>query len=148
MMKNFKMTYDEVADYCNDLSDKLVVYNPTLIVGIARGGLIPAVHLSHALNLPMETLLWQTRDGSNQEHNPAVAKAIADGEVVVFVDDINDSGKTFTDIKEHYNAGITACILEKMQSKFVCDVVGGRTDSERWIEFPWEPKEIKEQDDE
>ena len=144
MMKNFKMTYNEVVDYCNDISDRLIAYNPTLIVGIARGGLIPAVHLSHALNLPMQTLLWQTRDGSTQERNPAVDKAIAEGEVVVFVDDINDSGRTFTEIKEHYNAGITACIIEKMHSEFQCDVTGGRTDSERWIEFPWESEDLEE----
>jgi hypothetical protein len=25
-----------------------------------------------------------------------------------------------------------------MQSDFVCDITGGRTDSERWIDFPWE----------
>lgn len=138
MMKNFKMLYSEVVDYCDDISKRLIAYEPTLIVGIARGGLIPAVHLSHALNLPMQTLLWQTRNGSDQEHNPAIAKAIADGEVVVFVDDINDSGRTFTEIKEYYKAGITACIIEKMQSNFVCDITGGRTDSERWINFPWE----------
>ena len=137
-MQNYKMTYDEVIEHCNELSEKLIQYSPTLIVGIARGGLVPAVHLSHALSLPMQTLLWQTRDDSNQEHNPAIAKAIAEGEVVVFVDDINDTGTTFTQIKEYYKAGITACIMEKKQSKFRCDLTGGLTDTERWIEFPWE----------
>lgn len=137
-MQNYKMTYDEVVEHCNELSEKLIQYSPTLIVGIARGGLVPAVHLSHSLNLPLETLLWQTRDGSKKEFNTIIEDEIRNGGIVVFVDDINDTGTTFTQIKEYYRAGITACIIEKKQSKFRCDLTGGLTDTERWIEFPWE----------
>ena len=67
-----------------------------------------------------------------------VFASLASGEVVVFVDDINDSGKTFAEIKTQYNAGITVCIMEKLQSNFKCDITGARTDTARWIEFPWE----------
>lgn len=32
------------------------VWKPDYIVGLTRGGLVPAVYLSHYLNVPMETL--------------------------------------------------------------------------------------------
>ena len=132
------MTYDEVVKYCSELADKLIAVNPSLIVGVARGGLVPAVHLSHLMNLPMECLLWQTRDGGNKEDNEVISAAISSGAVVVFVDDINDSGQTFTEIKNHYGSGHYVCLIEKMQSSFRCDTVGDRTDTERWFDFPWE----------
>ena len=90
-MTSYKMTYDEVVKYCNELADKLIAINPCLIVGVARGGLVPAVHLSHLLNLPMECLLWQTRDGGTKEDNEVISAAIGCGCTVVFVIILNTS---------------------------------------------------------
>jgi len=137
-MESYKMTYNEVVDYCSELADKLIAINPCLIVGVARGGLVPAVHLSHLLKLPMECLLWQTRDGGTKEDNEVISAAIGAGGAVVFVDDINDSGQTFTEIRDHYGTGYFVCLLEKKQSKFRCNYAGDITDTERWIDFPWE----------
>ncbi len=139
-MKAYDMWYSEFDEHCETLYKQLVENDvvPDLIVGIARGGLVPAVRLSHAFNIPLECVKWQTRDGSTKEDNKVVTEAIADNKTVVFVDDINDTGTTFEQIKEHYKGGIYICILEKKQSKFACDYNGGLTDTERWINFPWE----------
>ena len=143
MMKAFDMLYNEFDEYCNELYDTLTEkkVKPDLIVGIARGGLIPAVRLSHMFDAPLETIKWQTRDGSVKENNKTVVNAIAQGLCVVFVDDINDTGTTFQQIKDHYDDGTNAvfvCVLEKKQSNFKCDYTGALTDTERWINFPWE----------
>jgi hypoxanthine phosphoribosyltransferase len=137
-MNKLILTYDDVVRYCINMASVIALHKPTLIVGIARGGLVPAVHLSHALDVPLETLIWQTRDGTKQIPNPVITEAIQNGGVVVFVDDINDSGKTFRTIKEYYKAGITACIIEKMYSEFECDFAGAKTYNKDWVCFPWE----------
>lgn len=146
-MSTLILTYADVVRYCDDLSSSIHRLNPSLIVGIARGGLIPAVHLSHNLGVPLEVLLWQTRDGDKQIVNPRIDEVIQKNECVVFVDDINDSGKTFSSIIDVYRSGsangkpgvvVTACIIEKMYSSFECDFTGARTYSKEWVCFPWE----------
>ena len=64
-------------------------------IGIGRGGLAPAVYLSHATGLPMLSV-----DYSSQLPDVARAALIRlaartrDGERLLFLDDINDSGAT------------------------------------------------------
>lgn len=141
-MEPFELTFEDINPMICSLADKIKKHNhnPTLIVGIARGGLTPAVMLSHYLNIPMECVLWQTRDGGIKEDNEAVAAAIGAGASVVFIDDINDSGTTMNQIKNHYGNGIFVCLIEKKQSNFTCDHAEMITDTERWINFPWELK--------
>jgi hypoxanthine phosphoribosyltransferase len=139
-MKPFELTFEDINPIICSLADKIKKYKPTMIAGIARGGLTPAVMLSHYLNIPMESILWQTRDGGTKEDNEVVAAAIGAGVPVVFIDDINDSGTTMTQIKDHYGNGIFVCLVEKKQSEFTCDHAGMITDTDRWINFPWELK--------
>ena len=47
---------------------KLIAVKPELIIGIARGGLIPAVALSHKLEVPFKSTTWQDRDGGIKEN--------------------------------------------------------------------------------
>jgi hypoxanthine phosphoribosyltransferase len=64
-----------------------------LIVGVVRGGLIPATHLSHLLEVPLATLMWSSsgvRDSSNQH----ITTALSSGKRVLVVDDIIDDGTT------------------------------------------------------
>ena len=82
-------------------------WRPDYIVGLTRGGLIPAVYLSHWLDIPMWTLKVSLRDHADTEMNawmsedafgyvqgngtktdPALRKNI------LIVDDINDTGAT------------------------------------------------------
>ena len=70
-------------------------WTPSYIVGIGRGGLVPAVYLSHATGLPMLSCDWSSKvadfAGDVVVRLAAHTKA---GERLLFVDDINDSGLT------------------------------------------------------
>ncbi len=70
------------------------------VVGIKRGGLIPAVCLSHALNIPLYNLDWSTRDWAVQDIRNQVLQPESK---ILLVDDICDSGKTLTTLKELYS---------------------------------------------
>lgn len=103
-------------------------WKPDYIVGLTRGGLIPATMLSHYLEVPLHTLNVSLRDGElGPESNlwmaedafgyvpyegdsipapkdrvttdPALRKKI------LIVDDINDSGATLQWIKDDWQSG-------------------------------------------
>jgi hypoxanthine phosphoribosyltransferase len=87
-------------------------WRPDYIVGLTRGGLVPATMLSHYLEVPMHTLnvsfrdaeigpesnLWMAEDAFGYTvHDPM---ASGDGrKKILIVDDINDSGATLDWIK-------------------------------------------------
>ena len=71
-------------------------WKPDYIVGINRGGLTPAVMISHFMNIPMFTLDIQLRDHTRApESNAMMPLDALEGKQILIVDDINDSGATF-----------------------------------------------------
>jgi xanthine phosphoribosyltransferase len=96
-------------------------WRPDYIVGLTRGGLVPALMLSHYLSVPMQTLnvslrdstigpesnLWMAEDAFGYDNNPETTlKCNADlKKRILIVDDINDSGATLNWIKEDWQSG-------------------------------------------
>jgi hypoxanthine phosphoribosyltransferase len=128
----------------------------TAVIGIVRGGLTPAVMLSHYYDCPLHVLDYSLRDRNDaQEFTPndgqVLSKAMMNTEKgghVLIVDDINDSGDTLTAIKNFItderlslDNWLYATLLEKCTSRFDCDYYGELLMDERcddWIVFPWE----------
>ena len=70
-------------------------WRPDYIVGITRGGLVPAVILSHMTNIPMHTLCVQlAAEGleENTESNTMMAQDARKGKNILIIDDINRGG--------------------------------------------------------
>ena len=110
-----------------------------MIIGISRGGLIPAVSLSHKLSIPMDSLVWQTRDG-NAWRDVQKLEQLADTykpEEILLVDDICDSGRTIKEIQNHFpNASFTT-LIDKIPEEGLVEYAPLRFGDE-WIIFPWE----------
>jgi uncharacterized protein len=82
-------------------------WRPDYVVGITRGGLVPANLISQYLDCPMETLKVSLRDGGECESNCWMAEDAFGHEVydpmcsgdgrknILIVDDINDSGRHY-----------------------------------------------------
>ena len=132
------LEYDDILSMCHNLEHDVSKMHPDLIVGITRGGLLPALHLSHALNIPMTVIQWQTRDSNINEVKPSIVEALKEKKTVVFVDDINDTGKTFKGIKNSYQGGKYVSLVERTSTIFKTDAKSLRFDDARWIVFPWE----------
>ena len=67
-------------------------WRPDYIVGITRGGLVPAVILSHMTNIPMHTLCVQlAAEGleENTESNIKMAGDAINNKNILIIDDIN-----------------------------------------------------------
>ena len=65
MQNKRKINWRDFERMCTDLAINILKsgYKPDYIVGISRGGLTPAVMLSHLLSVPMHTLKVTLRDG-------------------------------------------------------------------------------------
>ncbi|MFP4005738.1 MAG: phosphoribosyltransferase [Candidatus Hadarchaeia archaeon] len=120
-------------------------YDPDVIVGIARGGLVPAVRLSHLMNdLLMRVIhVKYYEDFEKTMDEPEIfwsdVKKL-EGKVLV-VDDVADSGKTLEVVLKHLekrtgNGLRVATIAYKPSSKIKPDYFVYKT--EKWLVFPWE----------
>lgn len=120
---------------------------PDCIVGLTRGGVVPAVHLSHTFHVPLFVVNVSLRDGM-------VGKDYFDwnglnmyGRVLI-VDDINDRGYTLSYVdglcSELKIRPKTAVLLSKASSAFQVSFSGEVINKEKddeWIVFPWEQEE-------
>ena len=120
-MEKLYITWEEIEELVDLLakqitnSEKQIEY----IFGLQRGGLIPAVLLSHKLDIPM------TQDPTRQN--------------VLIVDDICDSGETFHEFSLTYPNSIFACLhFKPYTSSFIPDFAAYKFFSDAWIVYPWE----------
>lgn len=130
--KKVHYTWDRYHEDLCMLSDDLQ-FEPSVIVGIARGGLVPAVQLSHLLGKPLLSVHYQTRDGGKKER-------IKIPEYALIVDDINDTGKTLTGVTEkvEHDRFATLTLFNKDTSIFKVDYFAADAKDDEWIVFPWE----------
>ncbi len=124
-------------------------YKSDLIVGIAKGGVIPARILTDLLEAPQLTTI-QTEfytDLNQTKQEPTVKQALnilIEGKKTLLVDDIADSGKSLQLALNHLKQqGVqeirTATLYWKPQSAVVPDFWEKQTSL--WVVFPWERKE-------
>lgn len=109
-----------VNSICRDIANS--DWRPDYVVGITRGGLVPAVMISHFLNVRMESLKVSLRDDGETESNCWMAED-AFGYVpqdqrgesgtetdpayrknILIVDDINDTGATINWIMKDWRS--------------------------------------------
>jgi uncharacterized protein len=118
-------TWEDVESMCTDIVTQMhrQKWFPDYIVGITRGGNVPATIISNMLDVRCEALKVSLRDDSSLESNcwmacdafgyvdeseRALVKTrwdIGRRKNILIVDDINDTGETLKWIKEDWEAG-------------------------------------------
>jgi hypoxanthine phosphoribosyltransferase len=124
-------------------------WQPTFLIGIGRGGLVPAVYLSHATGLPTLScdLSSNVKDFAD-DVLVRLAERTRDGERLLFVDDINDSGRTIGLLRTKLAAAGAApgairfaTLLDNRVSAQRVEYHAraiDRTVTKDWYVFPWE----------
>jgi hypoxanthine phosphoribosyltransferase len=117
-----------------------------LIVGIGRGGLIPATLLSHKIKIPMLSYHLSLRDHTDthdilyDESHVQLLQEVMKTQSVLLVDDINDTGETLSLLENRFPKAFSAVLLERSQSYHKATYVANELKSPSWIVFPWEAK--------
>ena len=145
-----KLWYDwremrrDVNTLCREIS--LDKFDPNVIVGLSRGGLTPGVMMSHWMNKPFKPIKTSLRDFPEwEDYLPRKTD-----ERVLILDDVCDSGITFTRIREYIqknslkeiNCDIRFAVLwwnneiEFEPNYYVNEIAKDSTNT--WIHFPWE----------
>lgn len=150
-MEYISPNWNEIYNLCLELAKKIKEdnYSPEVIVGIARGGWIPARILSDLLensytaNIKIDFYrgIGETRE------RPVITQTIStgvEGKRVLVADDVADSGKSLKVAKEHLehcgaNQVKIATIFYKPWSIIKPDYYIKETSA--WIIFPWEVNE-------
>jgi len=124
-------------------------WRPDWLVGVGRGGLVPAVYLSHAAGLPMQSVDYSAQDDTRAA--PAIERLAAltrEGQKLLFIDDINDSGRTIAKLRGLLEqaggaAGAMrfATLIDNRGSTAKVDLAARTIDravTKDWFVFPWE----------
>lgn len=159
-MKTGEIYYSnqELENGIQNIARQIVLDNwkPDCIAGILRGGIIPAVYLSHWFNIPMIAIEWSTRDEVvGKSLNEKIMTKLYDGQKILLVDDICDSGLTLEQVANeienmYYNDNDST---NKLNMKSAClhynisqtlfepnyyHIEINREEDSRWIIYPWE----------
>lgn len=123
-------------------------WTPDLLVGIGRGGLVPACYLSHRLGLPLLTVDYTSGEPAfGEELLARIAARGRAGQRILIIDDINDSGATLTHLRDRIEEGgksiqmRVAVLIHNISSAAAVDYWGSQIDratDKRWFVFPWE----------
>jgi hypoxanthine phosphoribosyltransferase len=124
-MEKIYLSWDEIENAIESLAYQIQKSNEYIeaITGLARGGLIPAVLLSHKLGLPYVDLLSEESEKYDN---------------ILVVDDICDSGETL----EKYNQIFSTATIHYKQSAITKpNFYYSLTPEDKWIVYPWEQKD-------
>ncbi|MBD6955558.1 MAG: phosphoribosyltransferase [Aciduliprofundum sp.] len=154
MMKGFRcmlVSWRNIEDWVSTVIEKIESdgYKPEIIVGLARGGLVPARLISDRMQLKdlyaVKTEHWgitATPDG--QARITQTLPINISGKRVLVVDDITDTGQSLSLAVEHVR-GMgpselrSATLLHILHSKYRPDYYADEVPEDKWtwFIFPW-----------
>ena len=160
MIKKKFYSWHDVEKMCLDITNQMYRQNwkPDYIIGITRGGNVPATIISNMIDVRCEALKVSLRDdsGHGNESNSWMAEDAlgqpdqdsgGQGKNILIVDDINDTGATFKWIWDDWKLEKLhkvkfASLTENLASNFehvsyhVHEV--NKVEEDIWLVYPWE----------
>ena len=143
-----RMTWGDLGTGAREIAGQIAAdgWKPSLILGIARGGLLTAGALSYALGVKNAfTMNVEFYSGIDERLPVPMLLPPVPGVVdlqdqrVLIADDVADTGQTLVLVKDFLAGKVrearVAVLYEKARSTVRCEYVWRRTD--RWIDFPW-----------
>ena len=129
-------SWEKIIELVSQLAEEILKTNRrySKIIGVERGGIVPAVLLSRKLKIKRIAILPIFRKKLITEDFPLFDK----DSYYLIVDDIYDTGSTYSKIIEKIDANICdfAFLITRYEHKF--GFTGEVIQHNRWIQFPWE----------
>lgn len=145
-MKKTYLSWAEINNQVSCIIQQIAVDNwkPEVIVGIARGGLYPALLLSNYYNVPMEVVKCQYRDG---DASYSITGELDSNKRILVIDDINDTGATLDRIQQEWgplwSSRVKVAVLYDNESSNFNEVdysavTINKANQDEWIVYSWE----------
>ena len=136
-----KVSWEQFHNDTRQLASRLIGRKDLKkIICITRGGLIPAGVLSRELEIRWIDTICVA--GYNEEERGTTASLLkvpeTDGEGVLVVDDLVDSGRTGRIIRELMPKAYFVTLYAKPMGQKVVDDFVLAVDQDTWVLFPWE----------
>lgn len=151
--KGFHVSWDQLHRDARALAWRLDGKGPDngawkAVVAITRGGMAPAMIVARELDIrTVDTISvksYHSGGGKADERRDAeVLKSpdkemMGDGEGILVVDDLVDSGKTLELVRSIYPKAHFACVYAKPEGEKQADTYITSVSQDTWIFFPWD----------
>lgn len=141
--------YAEIHGFCETLATRLKGENFDSVVGVSRGGLIPATIIAEKMKVrqlrtvgvrsyQLSGITKRSKSVLYQSCSPYLT-----GDILV-IDDISDTGETFKFLLDHFrknkqiNKIITCSLFVRRSTSFIPDYYHTDIIGNEWVVFPWE----------
>ena len=151
--KGFHVSWDQLHRDARALAWRLQGRGPDdgnwrAVVAITRGGMAPAMIVARELDIrTVDTISVKSYHAGggkeDQRREAQVLKApnaemMGDGEGILIVDDLVDTGKTLELVRKLYPKAHFACVYAKPEGEKQTDTFITGVSQDTWIFFPWD----------
>jgi xanthine phosphoribosyltransferase len=138
----FPVSWDELHRDSKALAWRLLDHGPWRgIVAVTRGGLVPAAIVARELDLRFVDTVCIASYEDRAQGEVVVLKRIeaeADGEGLLIIDDLVDTGDTARAVREMLPKAHFATVYAKPAGRPLVDTFVTEVSQDTWILFPWD----------
>ena len=143
----YYLTWEELHRDSRALAAALIAHggNWQGIIGIARGGLIPAAIIGRELNIRLIDSLCIASYDHDRQGDATILTDInslkgieGDGTGWLIIDDLVDTGNTAKLVRELLPKATLATVYAKPKGKALADIFVREFEQDVWIHFPWD----------
>ncbi|CUH41048.1 Xanthine phosphoribosyltransferase [Jannaschia seosinensis] len=146
--KGFHISWDQIHRDSRALAWRLDGRGPDdghwrAVVAITRGGMAPAMIVARELDIRLvDTISIKSYAHQTQGEPVVLSKPedamVGDGDGVLVIDDLVDSGKTLEVVRSLYPKAHFATVYAKPQGEPMVDTFITGVSQDTWIFFPWD----------
>ncbi len=147
--KGFHVSWDQLHRDSRALAWRLQSQKPEAggewraVVAITRGGMAPAMIVARELNVRMVDTISVKSYNHQEQSEPKVIKfpdmeVMGDGEGVLIIDDLVDTGRTLEVVRKHLPKAHVATVYAKPMGRPQVDSFITEVSQDTWIFFPWD----------
>lgn len=113
------------------------------IVAITRGGLVPAAIIARELGIHLiDTVCIKSYDWQSQGDATILKGIEGDGEGLLIIDDLVDTGSTAKIVRKMLPKAYFATVYAKPAGKPLVDAHVTEVSQDTWILFPWDSEAV------
>ena len=146
--KGFHISWDQIHRDSRALAWRLDGKGPNdgawkAVIAITRGGMAPAMIIARELDIrTVDTISVKSYDHQDQSEAVVLKSPdmdlMGDGEGILVIDDLVDTGKTLKVVREIFPKAHIATVYAKPEGRPMTDSFITEVSQDTWIFFPWD----------